>query len=127
MKKLAIVHPSGRNPVLCHYSRQNRPQPAYIELNTRNGRVSADYNAEIGNAVPSAIWHGHVRRFGIDPHSTCRSIRLMVSTIRPHLETVLNGAEEFWNGNNWVTRLSEEALRAEEFIHQTLAEWRNEP
>ena len=43
----------ARHPIYCQYQGQSGPQDAFIALDCRDGSAWADYNAEIGNAVPA--------------------------------------------------------------------------
>lgn len=65
MAKIFTGNLKGRKPLYHQYPRQFRPQGAYIEIDTRDGSVMADWNPEIGNAVPSDVYNGAVVRIPI--------------------------------------------------------------
>ncbi len=52
-------------PLYHHYPGQATHQPAYIELNPAERSLWADYNAEVGTAIPSAVWHRLIYRLPI--------------------------------------------------------------
>ena len=119
MERVNISNVTGDLDLYCQYARQTNPQDAYVALDTRDGRMWADYNAEIGNAVPSNVYHGQVRRYAIPPLKADTANALMRSLV-PLAQRVLDGAEMVWNGNNHVTRLSEDAQEAEAEINQSM-------
>lgn len=98
-----------------HYKGQTEAQPCYIELDLRTGTLLADYNAEIGNAVPHAVHHGFERRYSV-PLLTGDAANRVMEEIRPHAERILADWAEEWNGSNWVARLGTDAVAAEDAI-----------
>jgi len=101
----------------CHYSRQTQPQDCHLELDLETGELSADYNAEIGNAVPAPVWHGVVRRWGI-PCLTAAAANELMAEIAPIAQRVLDGASVEWDGSNWIGKLDADAAVAEEGAEQ---------
>ncbi len=88
---VSIEHLRGTHPRLyCMYPRQQRPQPAYIELDTRTGRMRADYDGEIGNAVPMDVRNGTVRRYYTGTMSNDDANDLM-DVLAPEAQRVLDG------------------------------------
>ena len=95
----------------CHYDRQSSSQGCYVSLDCRNEVLTASYNAEIGNAVPFAVWHGHVQRWGI-PLLTVDRCNELLQEIAPLAERVIAGYESIWDGNNNVARFDDDAREA---------------
>lgn len=112
--------------LICKYRGQCQMQPAYIELDCRTGLMIADYNSEIGNAIPFSVWHGHDQRFGIDPTLTEDSVNRLMGEIEGFAQQVLDGYDQHWDGNNWVAKFSEEAEQAIESISEIVADYQGE-
>lgn len=108
-----------RFPVYAQYGGQHEPQPAYLELDIRDGSLIADYSGLIGNAVPSAVWHSLIVRFAINPHTTADQIEKIINDNKDLFQAILDGSESHWNGSNWVGKFSEEAQESIANIHQT--------
>ncbi|MFD0352928.1 hypothetical protein ACFVHW_04150 [Streptomyces sp. NPDC127110] len=114
----------------CHYDRQFEPQNVYIELDLESGLLHADYNAEVGNAVPFEVFHGRTRRYPIGSGEdgqhdgpvipSAEGANRLLEQLRPLAERVLNGSAIEWDGNNMVGRLDEDAVAAEEEILELL-------
>ncbi|MEU0937550.1 hypothetical protein [Embleya sp. NPDC005971] len=105
------------------YDGEITAQPAYIELDLRNGTLLASYNAEIGNAVPFSVHHGFERRWDVSQREhltlsvpTADAANAFMKRIAPLADRILADWEEYWDGNNHVARLGEDALAAEEAI-----------
>jgi antitoxin (DNA-binding transcriptional repressor) of toxin-antitoxin stability system len=101
------------------YPRQSEPQDCFISLDTRDGELTADWNPEIGNAVPSDVYHGFVRRYPI-PVLQPATVNALMESIAPLAQRVIDGTERHWNGANHVARLSDAARDAEAEIEQSL-------
>jgi len=99
------------------YPGQTNSQPVYIELNCKHETLTADYNTEIGNAVPFDVYHGHVQRFSI-PLLKTDDLNALLDEIAPLAERVIDGYESVWNGNNHVARFSDDARAALEEIEE---------
>ncbi|MFF1284328.1 helix-turn-helix domain-containing protein [Streptomyces sp. NPDC058299] len=102
-----------------HYDGETGAQPAYIELDLREGTLHADYDSEIGSAVPFSVYHGFERRYGI-PVLTAEAANRVLREIAPLAERILADWEEEWDGNNMVAHLGEDAQAAEEEIEDKL-------
>lgn len=121
MKNLNIMFDAStakRFPVYAQYAGQHSPQPAYLELDIRDGSLTADYSGEIGNAVPSAVWHSLIIRFRLDPHTTSGEIEKIINDNKDFFQAILDGAESHWDGSNWVGKFSENAQEIIESINQ---------
>lgn len=103
-----------------HYDGETYAQSCHIELDLRDGELTADYDGEIGNAVPMTVWHGIVRRWGI-PCLTAEAANTLMREIAPLAQRVLDGASIEWDGNNNVGRLTDDAQAAEEELLGLLA------
>ena len=112
---------SGPLPVYRRYPHQVNPQGAYISLDIRTGAVEAAYNPEIGNAVPSDVWRGLVRRYEIPCDTSASGIGEMIANISDDLRRVLTGSRVAWDGNNHVARTNNDANEAEGRIEYTLS------
>lgn len=97
------------------YSGEFDPQPCYIALGLREERLWADYNANVGGAVPMDAWHGFERRYSI-PCLTATAANALLREIAPYAERVLAGYDSHWDGHRYVAVLDEEAHLAEEAI-----------
>ncbi len=124
---IRVVNPTG---LYGRYDGQTQEQPAYIELDLEDKTLSADWNGEIGNAVPMDVWHGLRRRYHI-PCLVADEANALMEEIAPLCERVVAGSEIVWDGNNWVAKLNEDAEDAEMEIDrmceqaegETVSEW----
>lgn len=106
------IHPvSTTDSLHCHYDRQTNAQPCFIELDCETGRLCADYNGEIGNAIPMSVYHGHDQRWGI-PALTAAAANALLQEIAPIAQRVVDGYESEWDGNNMVARFNDDAHAA---------------
>jgi len=76
----------ARHPLYHHYDGELLPQPAYVEIDLRDGKIRAGYSPEIGGGVSEAIYEGRVLRYRIDH-------QLNLSEINTLLEDVLGVAQ----------------------------------
>jgi len=97
------------------YPGQSDPQPCYVELDLRDGVMLADWNSEIGNAIPFSVYHGHVQRYSI-PSLTADAANALMQELLPLAERVVDGYESVWNGNNNVAKLTDDASEANDAI-----------
>lgn len=83
-------------PLYCRYPGQTAPQPAYVELDTETGELSADYDGEIGPAVPAAVYEGRVRRYQVPKPDAWRlaDIESLLAEIAPLAERVIDAGTE---------------------------------
>lgn len=102
---------TGQTPLHMQYSGQNQPQDAYIEINA-DGEINFDYNSEIGNAVPMSVWHGQIRRISIPNDLTSKGYAALFESISDELQTLVDGMDDRWDGNNRVGTLTEDAQEA---------------
>ena len=104
------------------YFGQCQCQDAYIELDCKSGVLSASYDAEIGNAVPFSVYHGHDQRWGISPYMKIKAINKLLEKIEPWAQQIIDGYEEYWDGNNNVARFDKSAKEADETIQAIIEE-----
>jgi len=109
----------------CHYRGQTNAQPCYLEIDCEQESMTCDYNAEIGNAVPGAVWHGHVRRYPI-PCLLADAANDLMDKALPLAERVLAGYDSVWDGHNHVARLGDDALAAEDALEHLCADYGSE-
>lgn len=115
MIMIHVAHVSPATALHHRYPGQTSAQPCHVELDCQDGELTADYNVEIGNAVPLVVWHGHVRRYSI-PCLSADAANEVLDEIAPFAQRVLNGYSSRWDGNNHVADLDADAIDAEEQI-----------
>ncbi|WP_276681533.1 hypothetical protein [Thalassolituus oleivorans] len=99
---------ANRFPVYAKYEGQHQPQPAFLELDIRDGSLTADYSGEIGNAVPVDVWNNLILRFTLQPETTAEEIERIIEENKETFQGILNGAESEWNNSNWVGKFTDE-------------------
>jgi hypothetical protein len=120
MGKNSVRIIEGKGGLYHQYQGQQQPQPIYLELDPDKRKVTIDYNAEIGNAVPVDVWSGLVRRYTI-PLMSRWSASQLARSIRPLFERVCAGWSRMDTGNNIVGCFTSDALDAEEDIERHIA------
>ena len=114
---LTINKISNSKKLYRKYDGQSDSQGIYIELDCKNENLSVAYNAEIGNAVPFSVYHGHEQRWGI-PLLTTDAINSLLDEIEPAAERVVAGYESEWDGNNHIAEFDEDAQNALDEIEE---------
>jgi len=104
-----VLHPLWR-----HYAGELQPQPAYIELDLRDGEVRADWDAEVGTGVPADVWHGLRRRYGIINILTTDEINSLLTELAPIAQRIVDETEIQSDGLQDRPVLSDKAQAAEE-------------
>ena len=115
--KVKIAEVEGQFVLYCHYRGQTQIQPCFIELDLEDGTLSADYDGEIGGAVPFSVWHRRAIRWGI-PLMTADAVNGLMETILPLAQRVFDGAEIEWDGSNLVGVYNDDADAAIEEIER---------
>lgn len=117
MTDLSIIHlnENDQAALFCRFPGQFRAQDCYLELDLEDGKLSADWNGEIGNGVPQSVWSGRTRRFPI-PCLTASAANRLMESLAPLAQRVLNGASVEWSENGDVGRLDADASQAEAAI-----------
>jgi hypothetical protein len=108
---IEVVPVAEERALFRHYAGQHQPQPAYVQLDCETGKLTADYNGEIGNAVPFAVWHGLRLRWAIPPLKAGAANRLLEALV-PIAEKIVAGFSREWDGSNHVGRYTEAADEA---------------
>ena len=84
--KITHLETDDLHPLWQQYDGQLNTQPAFIEHDTRDGSLSADYSGEIGGGVPESVWNGKRRRYSISPHLTLVEINTLLDEVAAVLE-----------------------------------------
>ena len=113
---------AGEWPVLHTYPQQCQPQGAYITV-CSDGEVYADWNAEIGSAVPATVWHGVDMRFSIHPELTVADLDELFEELAPLLEELHKEHSVSHDGSNLVGRVTEEGQELSDQIERICIEW----
>lgn len=111
-------------PLFHRYPREVNPQGALVEI-TEEGAVSADWNGEIGNGVPSFGWHGRTIRVPVSPFVSGPDLADFLERFargRVLLERIHEGHSVEWDGSNFVGSLDEDAQAAREELETALRE-----
>lgn len=107
-----VIETASEDALHRRYDSQSSPQDCYIELDLREGTLLADYNSEVGNAVPGAVRHGFEIRYPI-PALTGSAADELMYRIAPLAERIVADWEQVRDGNNMVARLGEDAQAAD--------------
>lgn len=110
-----IIETASEDVLYRRYDSQTNPQGCYIELDLNEGTLLADYDSEVGNAVPFTVFHGFERRYPI-PALTGTAADDLMRQIAPLADRILADWEKVWDGNNHVAVLGDDAKAAEEEI-----------
>ncbi|MFJ7418008.1 hypothetical protein ACIQXD_05265 [Streptomyces uncialis] len=110
--RVRIIECTTETELCRQYSGQSQPQPAYIELDLREGTLLADYDSEVGSGVPAAVYHGFERRYSI-PLLTGGAANRSMRELAQLADRILADWEETWDGSNHVAVLGEDAQAAE--------------
>lgn len=104
-----ISKSSERFPIYAQYAGQHQHQPCGLELNLKTGELTEFCSGEIGNAVPTGVWHSTVLRFSVNPYIMRDGLIALAEEHREAFQMILDTSEIVWNGSNQVGRLSAEA------------------
>lgn len=96
-----------------HYPGQSGPQPAELSLDIRDGDLACGFNPELGPPYgqTTAVAYGLVLTADI-PVLTADAANRLLDEAAPIAQRVLDGADEYWNGDNRVGRLNPAAESA---------------
>lgn len=114
-----IIECTSPTELYRHYDGETDAQGAYIELDLREGTLLADYNGQVGNAVPEAVFHGLERRYNI-PTLTGEAANRVLRELAPLADRILADWDSEWNGQSTIAVLGDDALAAEEEIEKLL-------
>jgi hypothetical protein len=107
MTTLSILPVRHHAALLDIYPNQTEPQACFIALNLCTGRMSAQTNPEIGNAVPMDVWHGLVRRYYVQGSPLAAVANALMEDIASHAQAILDHADVVWDGSNHVVHTHE--------------------
>ena len=122
MTRLKIIEETEPNRLLHIYPRQEAPQGCFLYLDCETGQFGADWDAQIGNAVPSDVWHGHTRWYPI-PVLQDSTVNALLAELAPLAQRVLDGYASEWNGNNLVGAFDDDAQAAEAEIGRAIEDY----
>jgi len=101
------------------YPTQTTQQELFLEI-YQNGTIEVDVNPEIGNSVPSKVWHREILRCGIPSGMTRSDIKEFYRANKSLFAIIVKGFTSEWNGSNHVGVLTDEAQEALEEIEYKL-------
>lgn len=114
---------SDANQLYVRYDQQTQPQKSYIELDCETGEMIADYNGEIGNAVPESVWHNRRLRWYFPSPPTAKTANKIMEQITPLAQRVLAGYDtDYDNQTNRQGHLADDAQRAADKIGEILTD-----
>lgn len=113
---------SGPAPLYQKYPGQTEPQGAYITISPAKGTVRADWNGEIGSAVPFGVYQGRILRVPVPfyAHGPSLARELESEPVRVMFERIVAGHSVEWDGSNHVGRLTDDARAAVEELEARL-------
>jgi len=107
------------------YPQQTQPQGTYIELDPESRTARADWDGEIGGAVPFSVWHRTTLRYTLPSvYLTADGIGAIMDEMAPLMERVCDGHTVEWDGSNHVGRMTDDASETNEEIQNTLMDRR---
>ena len=104
-----ISESSKRFPIYAQYADQHQHQPCGLQLNLKTGELTDFCSGEIGNAVPTGVWHDTVIRFNVNPFIMREGLIALAEEHSESFQMILDTSEIVWNGSNEVGRLSDDA------------------
>lgn len=103
------------HPLFHKYEQELQEQPAYIELDIRNGSLIADWNPEVGNGAPVDVWYGLRRQYRISSDLTTDEINSLLTELAPIAQRLVDEIEiQTYGLQDRLQFLSDKAESAEE-------------
>ena len=123
--KITIIPVQDETELYRQYPGQTNPQSVFVQLDPESRILSTGYNPEIGNSVPSEVWHGTIYRYPFEKWMvpTMDGANEFMEELISLAETVCLGFKRVWNGRNHVGTLSEEGQSANEEISELVRTW----
>lgn len=92
---MRVVYPEKNDnmPLYQRFEGQYRPQDAYLEVDAEGGTMWADYNSDIGNAVPCDVYENRAFRFPLHPEMTRDEVVELLDEALPYARRVEDGYE----------------------------------
>lgn len=112
---IEIVYVESDTELHHRYRGQTSAQDCYVWLNCKTSKLGASHDAEIGNAVPFAVHHGHTQRWSI-PALKADAANALLEEIAPLAARVVAGYSSEWDGSNHVANFNADAEAAREEI-----------
>lgn len=103
-----------------HYPGQTYQQTAHFVLYFDESEVIPTYNGEIGNAVPFSVFHGYEIRLEFNAGLKRGTVNHLGRELLPCFQRVQNGMVEYWDGNNYRIRLTDDAQAAKREIEAAI-------
>ena len=109
-----IILPTNRSDYFHWYDGQFNPQNSYIEIDPEDGTMIADWNGEIGNAIPFSVYYNRIFRFSFPSSMPLTQVRGVMREIAPLAERICEGYSTDFSmaKNNTVGVLNDDARDA---------------
>jgi len=116
-------------PLYHRFQGQENPQRAYIEIYPQGRTMIAEYDGEIGNAVPMAVYHGRILRVRVSPYLRGDVLAdiLEGDEVQDLAQRICAGNEAYWDGANMRGRLNDDGKVALEALQECLDSYQEEP
>lgn len=114
-KTITVRSIEGATDLHHKYPGQTNAQRCHVELDCRTGDLSAEYDAEIGNAVPVDVHNRHRLRWRIACLRADAANALLADVV-PLAARVVAGYSRAWDGRNHVATFTPDATAATEEI-----------
>lgn len=101
------------------YPAEFAPQPAFVEVDLRQGTLSAEVDGDPGGMVPAEVVHGFVRRFPVPPLNAEAANRVLDEVADP-AERMVAGWDEEFDGSNMTGVLDADGAAAAAEIAELL-------
>jgi len=121
--KLQIETFTSEHTLPLYEESQGQEGPAYLYLDTRDGDVYLKgIHPAYANTWGQDEQSGHVRRWNVPNNLTVEGINQLLSDqyVLTRLDTTMTGAEEYYDGSNYRTKLSEKAEDASKELERHL-------
>lgn len=118
---IKIIPLTTHDELFCKYSSQQQQQDCYMELDLQDETVQLSYNGEIGNSIPSSVYHNRTLRFSVECLTMDKGNALLVEAL-PICQRISAGYEIEWTGNNHKGRTTTyDARNAIDELHKLCA------
>lgn len=121
MPTVTIKKVQDPDELYCRYDGQFEPQRVSLDLDTRDGEMSCSYWPEVGMTSTFAHHHRLILEAPI-PALTADAANALMEELRPLAQLVLDGADQEWDGNNFVGVLTDAACAAWDEIVERCAD-----
>ena len=119
---ITVCHADKHAPLYHRYRREAKPQGAYLELDPHARTASLDYDAEVGGAVPMALWHHQLVRVSVTPYLSLDQCRELAVDASPLLQRICDGYSQDWDGYNKIGTYTDDARAAKEDLETLCSE-----